>query len=137
MKKIINFIVLLIFIINITGCATILKQKSVDVAVNTDPEGANVFIDGGRVGRTPVTLNLSHKHPVVLVFKKTGYEEMSHRIDNHMVVGWILASFACDVYPVFIDLASGAAYSLNETKVNVKLDPIETNLNDNKATEKK
>ncbi len=137
MKKLIKSVALFVFIISLTGCATILKQKSVDVAVNTDPEGANVFINGNRVGRTPVTLNLSHKRPVVLVFRKDGYEEMSHRIDNHIVGGWMVASVLCDVIPAGIDLATQSAWSLNETKVMVKLDPIEMNLSDVTAKEKR
>ena len=124
MKKIINIVILVIFIINITGCATILKQKSVDVAVNTEPEGANVFLNGNRVGKTPITLNLPHKHSVVLVFRKDGYEEMSHRIDKHLVGGWLVVSFLCDVLPAGIDLATQSAWSLDETNVMVKLDPV-------------
>ena len=126
MKKLINAAILFVFIIQMTGCATILKQKSVDVAVNTEPEGANVFLDGNSVGKTPLTLNLPHKRSVVLVFRKDGYEEMSHRIDKHLVGGWLVVSFLCDVIPAGIDLATQSAWSLNETKVMVKLDPVES-----------
>jgi len=119
-KRLFLFAVVLMFS---SGCATILKQKSVDVAINTQPAGANVFLDGNRVGVTPLVLNLSHKRPVFLSFKKDGYEDMSHKIDNHIVPGWIVTSFICDAFPAIIDLATESAFSLNETNVCVTLEP--------------
>ena len=129
--KTVSLLLGFVFLVSCTGCATILKKKSVDVEINSEPAGADVFIDNNRVGRTPLTINLPHRNPAVVGLKKEGYEDITHTIDNHLVHGWLIVSLLCDGFPAIIDLATKSAFSLNENKINIKLDPKQGNLNNN------
>ncbi len=104
MKKIINSVVLFIFIINMTGCATILKPKETQMKVTSEPEGAEIYQTVGRrfgrgkevrVGRTPTTITLDNKREANLTFRKDGYEEITYRAKPYKHPGWLLVSFAC------------------------------------------
>jgi len=133
MKKIINFVALFIFIISMTGCATILKPKETQMKVTSEPEGADVYQTVGRVfrrdttmraGRTPTIITLDNKHPAQLAFKKEGYEESVYITKPHINNGWMLASFLCGIMPAFIDLVSKNALSFKESEIRVTLDPV-------------
>ncbi len=54
-----------------TSCA-FFNGKTVDVAINSTPPGADVFIEGKNYGRTPVVLNIEPK-PYNAVLVKEGY----------------------------------------------------------------
>ena len=128
MKKIINSVVLLVFILNITGCATILKEKETQVKVDSEPQGAEVYLTTHRretrLGRTPTTLTLDNRRSADLTFKKDGYEDSSHTIKSDLAGGWMLASFICGIMPAFIDLVSKNGKEFKETEVKVTLDPV-------------
>ena len=64
MKKIINAVVLFIFIINMTGCATILKPKDTQIKVDSEPQGAEVYITKQRMfGRRDVAEHFFKRGP--------------------------------------------------------------------------
>ncbi|TRZ93695.1 PEGA domain-containing protein [bacterium] len=125
MKRLIAVFLVTLFL---SGCATILKNKYAEVKIDSEPQGADVFIGKGRramrMGRTPVALQLYNKKPAYLTFKKEGYEDTTYIIRNRISHGWMLFSFLCAIGPAFIDGVSRNAYSLRETEVKVKLDPI-------------
>jgi len=132
MRRLLNVFMLLAFVVNTSGCATILKSKETRMKVTSEPEGAEVYQSfepwmwrkGGevRVGRTPTEVTLSNKHEAELIFRKDGYEETMYRATPHVHHGWMLASFVCAVMPAFIDLVSRNAYSFKEKEIKVTLD---------------
>lgn len=128
MRKAINLIVLSILILNTTGCATILKKKETKMKVDSEPQGADVFLGRGkremRMGRTPTVVNLDNKHRAYLTFRKDGYEESRYIAKPHIDHRWMLASFLCAIGPAFIDLVSRNTYSFKESEIKVTLDPV-------------
>ncbi len=128
MKKLINSVVLFVFIITLSGCATIANPKTTSVSVNSNPEGATVYFDNMRVGKTPLVTVASNLNPLTVSLKKEGYEEISKRIGVHASGGCYIAD--CFLPPVYgclwiiLDAGTGAANNLNETKLNFTLDPI-------------
>jgi len=133
MKKIINFFVLLVFIVNMTGCATILKPKETQMSISSEPEGAEIYqttvrtFGRGkeiRVGRTPTVLTLDNLHNAELTFHKDGYEEASYVAKPHINHGWMLASFVCLMGPAFIDFVTHNTYGFREKEIKVNLDPV-------------
>ncbi|MCX5698767.1 MAG: hypothetical protein NTX01_03630 [Candidatus Omnitrophica bacterium] len=133
MRKIINLAVLFIFVINMTGCATILKPKETQMKVTSEPEGAEIYQTIGRrfnrgrevrVGRTPATITLDNKREANLTFRKDGYEEITYRAKPHKHPGWLFASFACAIIPVFIDWVTHNSYYFKEREIKVTLDPV-------------
>lgn len=133
MKKIINSVVLFMFIINMTGCATILKEKETQMKVTSEPEGADIYQTVGRmfrrdkvvrVGRTPTTITLDNKNDAELIFKKDGYEDSNYTAKSEIANGWMFASFVCLIVPAIIDLASKNARNFREKEIKVTLDSV-------------
>jgi hypothetical protein len=56
------------------GCASVLKGTQQDVKFDSNPEGAQVFIDGDLMGETPLTLNLKKNKYDNIMVKREGYE---------------------------------------------------------------
>jgi len=58
MRKLINFVVLLIIILNFSGCATIFKPKDQTKPRNSDSQGATLSFKSGGHGTLPKLLGL-------------------------------------------------------------------------------
>ena len=57
-----------------------LQPEDGKLTINTDPDGANIIVDGTFVGQTPLTLDLSpDKHHVVQI-SKAGYEKTNRKV---------------------------------------------------------
>ena len=71
MKFKLRAVLILALIPFVSSCA-FFNGKKVDVAINSTPSGADVFIEGKNYGRTPLTLNIEPK-PYSAVLVKEGY----------------------------------------------------------------
>jgi hypothetical protein len=103
------------------GCATLFKSKKSSISLSSTPSGAEVFVDGSRVGQTPVILELPNKKEHTVVFRKDGYGETTCRIDNSVGAGWVILDVLGGLIPVIIDAATGAWYNLDPKACNVNL----------------
>ncbi len=81
-KRIVYLLLTIVVIVSVTGCATLFKQKSRTVNFDSAPQGAVVYINGNRMGKTPMPLNLSNKQAVTVTFKKEGYEDKTYIINT-------------------------------------------------------
>ena len=108
--------------LSLVGCATLFKQKTKTVAFDSDPQGAEVYINGNRMGMTPMPLNLSNLKPVTVTFKKDGYEDKTYIINTKIGAGWIILDVLGGFIPVIIDAATENWYSLETDDVKVMLD---------------
>jgi len=128
-NKIANLVVLCIFFIHMSGCAAILKPRDTQMKVDSEPQGAEIYLAVQeekivRVGRTPAVIPLDNKHNAELTFKKAGYEDGWYMARSKVDHSWMLLSFVCVILPAFIDLASRSARSFKEKEIKVILDPI-------------
>jgi hypothetical protein len=130
MKLVCIHIVLFISAIKIFGCATISNPKTIAVTINSNPQGADVYFDGSRVGRTPLLTTASNKHPITVSLKKEGYEDITKLIDVHTAGGYLVAD--CFLPPIYgcvwiaLDMATKNANALNETQLDFNLDPVQS-----------
>src|SRR5437867_877808 len=76
-------------VVLLTGCATLFAAKNSPVAMQTNPSGAEVWIDGNKMGVTPLSLELSAKKSYVITFKKEG-QEATATINNGVGAGWVI-----------------------------------------------
>ena len=140
MRKVIYSVVLFIFIINMSGCATILKDKETQMPVNSEPQGADVFHKMGknqmRVGRTPAVVKLDNKEPAYFTFRKEGYEDSVYIAKPWINNGWMLASLLCAMVPALIDFISHNTYSFKEKEIKITLDPVISKQTDQTNTKK-
>lgn len=104
------------------GCATLFKQKTRVVDFDSDPKGADVYINGSRMGKTPVPLQLSNLKGVTVTFKKDGYEDKTYLINTKVGAGWVVLDVLGGFIPVIIDAATENWYNLDTDSVKVMLD---------------
>lgn len=59
----------------LSGCQTFKEGAPQDVAIYSFPAGAEVWVDGKAVGRTPVDVPLARKSTHEVVLKREGYKD--------------------------------------------------------------
>ena len=53
-RRAIGLVLIVCLVVSATGCATLFKSKTAVLQLNSDPEGADVYLNGNRIGRTPL-----------------------------------------------------------------------------------
>lgn len=90
------------------GCATLLAGKDpVQIPTATTPAGAEVYLDGNRLGTTPDTVHVERKKSHTLVFKKAGYKDASCVLEKSTGAGWVILDIISGVVPIVIDAVTG------------------------------
>ena len=108
-----------------SGCATIVHGNRQTVTVNSEPDGATVNIDGLK-GKTPFSASLARNNDYVVSIKKEGYKEEQVQITKSFSGLSIIGNILWLLVGVLIDFASGSAYNLSPTKVDVELEKADT-----------
>ena len=72
--KILSFA--LIFLL-LSSCALIFKGTKEEVRFGSDPQRAEIYIDGVKMGETPFALKLVTKNTYKIEFRLEGYESKS------------------------------------------------------------
>ena len=106
-----------------TSCATIMDGESQTVTFNSNPNEVEIFLDGKKLGVTPLTVKIKREQNKMFVAKKEGYDEqqmvMSTRLNSwfwgNFITGGVLGSTT--------DYASGAAYEYSPNNYYVTLTP--------------
>lgn len=121
MKKVVSVFLLFSFIFLISSCATLFKGTTEEVNFSSDPQRAEVWVNGIKMGETPVALKLECKKTYTIEFKKEGFEARTYTINNHVGAGWIILDVLAGLVGVIVDAATGAWYSLDQKNVNAVL----------------
>lgn len=86
-----TIVLLLVGVMFQTGCATIVQSGPDQIQVRSNPEGADVHLNGVFVGKTPTMVSIRRKDDALIEIKKEGYETMT--VDRHKVLaGWFLGN---------------------------------------------
>lgn len=116
--KIMSF---LTFTVLITGCATLFAPKTHPLAVRSEPFGADVFVNGVRMGSTPIELSLKADKSYTIEFRKEGYQTITKIVNTKVGAGWIILDVLGGLVPVIVDVATGAWNKLDQESVNAAL----------------
>ncbi len=108
----------------VLGCATILNDTSPPVRIGSEPAGADVYVDGNLLGRTPAVIELSTKSSHTVVFRKEGYADRTYLLQTHTGALWVILDVLSGLVPIVIDLVTGDWQELNEDNINVVLEPL-------------
>lgn len=103
----------------LTGCASIINGTSQSVTFNSTPSGADVFIDGINMGKTPVTLKLKKNSYDTVMIKKKGYEAQTRPLETKYDAIALLNIFWDSSTT---DMISGAAYEYEPNAYNFTLE---------------
>ena len=129
MKKVILMMIVFTAFV-FTSCATILSGTSDEITFNSDPGGADIMLDGLKVGKTPATVSI--KRPGLgnkeVTLKLDGYEDRTFMLQKEFNVmaicnlggipGWV------------IDILTGAVMKYSKKNYDLDLDPKAFNLNE-------
>lgn len=111
-------LVLAVLLLSVSSCAALFNSGTKGVVFTSEPNGAEVFINGQPYGRTPLSLKLKQKKDYVVMFRRSGFEERSYIVNNHVGAGWVILDVLGGLVPVIIDGATGAWYSLDDSSVH-------------------
>jgi hypothetical protein len=104
-----------------SGCASIVKGTTQAIPVSSAPSGADVKLDGNKVGQTPMSVDVKRKTDHLLTIERAGYQVESVAITRNIggaVFGNILAG---GLVGWGVDAVSGAQYNLTPATVSVTL----------------
>lgn len=91
----------------VSGCATIISGTTQTLSFSSEPEGAEVLLDGRSFGVTPLSIRVKKNKFSVVTFKKSGYQSAMIPIDTSYD-GVALLSIFWDLSTT--DILSGAAW---------------------------
>ena len=129
MKKVVLMMIVFTAFI-FTSCATILSGTSDEINFTSDPKGADIMLDGLKVGKTPATVSI--KRPGFgnkeITIKLDGYEDRTFMLQKQFNTMTIcnLANWAGWI----IDIITGSIMKYSKTNYDLDLDPKAFNLNE-------
>lgn len=115
----------------ISGCSTIMNRgRNAGVLIESDPAGAEVFIDNVKVGKTPLDISIagtSGVHRIQLCMD--GYKEAEAEVSKRMDP-WVWGNVPLAVFPVAaltglaIDAYGGKWFRYEPDLIQEKLEPV-------------
>lgn len=105
----------------LVSCGTLFNSGAKSVAMSSEPTQATVYVDGDRVGQTPITLELDNQESHTVTFEKDGYQEATCQLDTSVGAGFVILDVVGGLVPVIIDAATGKWSSLGSETCNVTL----------------
>lgn len=125
MKKLVALGTCAALFLAIPGCGTLFNSGQKSVSMSSQPSQAEVFVDGSRMGETPITLELDNQSKHTVTFKKEGYQEVTCQIPTSVGAGYVVLDILGGLVPVIIDAATGKWKSLSKETCNVNLPQME------------
>jgi hypothetical protein len=92
----------------LAGCAAVLGTKQKEFDLRSDPAGAEVYLDGTRIGTTPALVKLSNMKEHTFVFRKEGFKETSCTLTRGTGGGWVIFDVLTGLVPIVIDAATNS-----------------------------
>jgi hypothetical protein len=115
---------LAVVVLALTGCAAVLGTKQKNFDLQSTPQGADVFLDGNRLGSTPVQVKLSNQAQHTFVFKKEGYKDATCTLAKGTGAGWVIFDVLTGLVPIVIDAATNSWSQIKGSTCSGALEPI-------------
>gem|GEM_PF-2341268 len=91
-----------------TGCAAVLGSHQKTFDLQSNPQSADVFVDGNRLGSTPLQVKLDNHKNYTFVFRKEGYKDASCTLNKSTGAGWVVLDVLTGLVPIVIDAATNS-----------------------------
>jgi PEGA domain len=102
----------------LAGCSTIFKGTDQVLTITSEPDGADVRVDGKLVGQTPVSYKAPKNKVDSIRIEKDGYKPEVFAVEKKYDTFTLLSTF-WDLSTT--DLISGAAYEYQPSAFHYKL----------------
>lgn len=107
-----------------TGCATLFSDRLDDVTFETEPSGAEIYLDGRLIGRTPLTYAIARtagSRPKIQL-RLTGYETKEYALHRSLTTAAFFNTVSVQCWTT--DAASGAMLEYYPRRYFVDLVPV-------------
>jgi uncharacterized protein YceK len=117
---------MLLFIVVLSGCASIMHGSKQEISFESTPAGASVEVFDARGASfgacmTPCKLDLKRKNEYKVVFSKSGYQSVELLLDRGSD-GWIWGNILFGgVIGLIVDFSNGSAYKLKPEHLSTVL----------------
>ncbi|MDO9055276.1 MAG: PEGA domain-containing protein [Sulfuricurvum sp.] len=112
MKKIALLAVSAASIAMFSGCAGMFSGETQMLTVKSNPEGANVMVNGMTIGQTPLTAPIVKKKDLLLTLSKDGYKEVTTPLNTSFDPMALVGLFSYGT-PITTDIQKGTAYQIS------------------------
>jgi PEGA domain len=111
-------------ILSLSGCAAILGSSEKNFDLHSSPQGAEVYLDGARLGTTPVKARLDNHKTHTFVYRKKGYKDTSCTLVKGTGGGWVVLDILFGLVPVVIDAATDKWSQTKGSSCTGSLEPV-------------
>lgn len=120
-KKLVCILVLIPFLILVSGCCSIIRGNREMISIDSVPSGAKVSIDGLK-GTTPYSASLARDKDYVATVSKEGYQSQQVQITKSFSPLAIFGNIFFLLIGAIVDICTGSAYNLNPIHNQVELE---------------
>ena len=121
MFKSIKLIVWALALFTLTSCGALFNSSPKQIPVNSDPPGAEIYVDGFPMGSTPTTLSLKKNKDYRVEIRKEGFKTQYYTINSKVSGGFVILDILGGIIPVVVDAATGAWKVLDTDQISVQL----------------
>jgi len=104
------------------GCASVLSSGPTALNFISNPDGAEVWVNGKMFGHTPVLIELQADEQQIVTFRKGGCEDMTLPLQTHVQGGVVVLDVILGVVGVAVDAATGEWKEFNDKAPFAQLD---------------
>ena len=122
MKKLLLIAFVSVLSFSLSGCATLFARKTNSLNVISSPAGADVYVNGFKMGTTPVELALKPDKTYTIEYRKEGYENVVRVVNTKVGAGWIILDVLGGLIRIIVDVATGDWKKLDQKSVNAALE---------------
>jgi len=120
-RKTTSVIVAIVFVVTLTGCATIMQGTTQSIGIGSTPTGAKVTINNVLKGNTPLVVELKRKEHHIVKIELPGYMPYETAF-SRSTSGWVWGNIVFGgIIGLAIDAMAGGLYKLSPTEVNAVL----------------
>lgn len=110
----------------LSGCGTITRGTTQEIAVDSSPQGAKVQASNGMGGVTPLSITAARNTPLTVKITKAGYKDyaaiLAPRVSGGGTAGLAGNIFVGGIIGMAVDAGSGAMYDLSPNRVFANLE---------------
>ena len=124
MKRVISGLLVVVIIVNTSGCATLMKGSHQPIGITSNPGGASVKVDGIDKGETPMAIKMKRSKAHTVQLDKAGYETFEAAISTRNS-RWIWGNILIGgLIGLVVDLITGASNNLEPDNIHAELTPV-------------
>jgi len=134
LKKIVSPIIAVVFLISVSGCASVIKGRQQYVDFDTNPSGATIIAKYPNAEpikfKTPANMLLpTGKEPYSVEITKEGYEPVTISMPSRTSCWFwlniiLIPLFGAGLVTMGMDAGDGSAFTFVKSSYNVNLEPV-------------